>query len=92
MEELKKYGKVIISTEKKYIDQLHKNIKHYDKIYYTIPFCDGCRFYCGFRRERSGQDGGRETRVRLCFYTILEARPSTPRDRRAKCVEDAVVP
>jgi hypothetical protein len=32
IDELKKYGKVIISTEKKYIDQLHKNIKHYDKI------------------------------------------------------------
>jgi len=32
IDELKKYGKVILSTEKKYIDQLYKNIKHYDKI------------------------------------------------------------
>ena len=32
IDELKKYGKVILSTEKTYIDQLHKNIEHYDKI------------------------------------------------------------
>ena len=32
IDELKKYGKVILSTEKKHIDQLYKNIKHYDKI------------------------------------------------------------
>jgi len=32
IDELKKYGKIIVSTEKKYFDKIHKNIKYYDKI------------------------------------------------------------
>lgn len=69
IDRLKKYGKVIISTEKKYIDKVSKNIKLYDKVCF-FDECDVTNIYNYqnmFKHAHSVLQGLKITDTKYCI-------------------------